>query len=70
MKTKILCLFAALSVFSAAATEAVSPADYADRFKVDMNERIPPIEESGTSARFLTKDLPRPSGSTVPGRRG
>ena len=46
MKTKILCLFAALSVFSAAATaEAVSPADYADRFKVDMNERIPPIEE-------------------------
>ena len=87
MKTKILCLFAALSVFSAAATEAVSPADYADRFKVDMNERIPPIEElrkmfapkpvmtasltiSGTSARFLTKDLPRPSGSTAPGRRG
>ena len=46
MKTKILCLFAALSVFSAAATaEAVSPADYADRFKVDMNEQIPPIEE-------------------------
>lgn len=46
MKTKILCLFAVLSVFSAAATaEAVSPADYADRFKVDMNERIPPIEE-------------------------
>ena len=45
MKTKILCLFAALSVFSAAAAEAVAPADYADRFKVDMNERIPPIEE-------------------------
>ena len=37
-----LCAAAIVGVFPAA---AISPADYADRFKVDMNADIPPIEE-------------------------
>ena len=46
MKTKIFVLIrGVVRVFGGSDAEAVSPADYADRFKVDMNERIPPIEE-------------------------
>ncbi len=46
MKLKLIVLAAMLSFFfGCGEAGAVSPADYADRFKIDMNAEIPPIEE-------------------------
>ncbi len=45
MNKKIICLFSATVIFAAPLAQAVSPSDYADRFKIDMSEQIPPIEE-------------------------
>lgn len=39
------CLVLTTVVFGSAAAEAVTPADYAGRFEVDMKEDIPPLEE-------------------------
>ncbi len=39
------CLVLMTVVLASAAAEAVTPADYAGRFEVDMKEDIPPLEE-------------------------
>jgi len=38
-------MWIAAGMFYCSAAAAISPADYADRFKVDMNDNIPPMEE-------------------------
>lgn len=54
------CLVLMTVVLASAAAEAVTPADYAGRFEVDMKEDIPPLEELRrmfAPNRFMTANL-------------